>query len=49
MLSRAPELTALRNQMNNRQYSLYRYYYYYDLFPARRSEAAVDCLHVIII
>ncbi|HEV2914271.1 MAG TPA: hypothetical protein VGX92_13420 [Pyrinomonadaceae bacterium] len=49
MLWRAPKIAALVNRMNSRQYSLYRYYYYYGSLPARRVEAAVDCLHVMII
>ncbi len=35
--------------MNNRLYSLYRYYGYYGSLSARRDGAARDCLRLIMI
>jgi hypothetical protein len=45
----APRHGRTREQMNGHQNSLYRYYYYYGLLPARRGEAAMGCRRVIVI
>lgn len=35
--------------MNGQSYSLYRYYYYYCSYSARRDEAVKGCLDALII